>query len=56
VSGSIWVEQLLYLNINVNEQTPLLVNLFGKIKAFKGFYALPDELAGVVRDGVVPND
>jgi hypothetical protein len=47
--SSILIEQFLYL-------LPLLVDLHGEFKVFKGFDALPDVVAGIFNNGIIPND
>jgi hypothetical protein len=47
--NSILIEQLLYL-------LPLLVDLLGEVKVFKGFDALPDVVAGIFNNGIIPNN
>jgi hypothetical protein len=55
-TNSIFIEQLLYPLINVKEVLPSLVDLVGKVKAFKGFDALPYVLDRIASDVVVPNE
>jgi hypothetical protein len=45
-----------YPIVNIKEMLPSLVDLFGKVEAFKGLDALPDALARIFANGIVPND
>jgi hypothetical protein len=53
---SILIEQLLYPLINIKKVLPSFVDLVGKVKAFKGFDALPYVLDRIASDVVVPNE